>query len=182
MPRAGLDPDAIVDAAAEIADRDGLQQLSLAKLAGQLGVRSPSLYAHVDGLDDLRRRIAVRGAQALTTELQVAAAGVSGADALRAIALAYRGFAARHPGIYASLQPARAPDEAFTRLIDVVAAVLRGYGLTGDDAVHAVRIIRSALHVFVSLELEGGFGLKLDRDETFERLIRALDQGLRARP
>ena len=57
-------------------------------------------------------------------------------------------------------------------------AVLRGYGLDGDDAIHAVRIVRAALHGFVALEIGGGFGLPLALDETFERLIAVLDRGL----
>jgi AcrR family transcriptional regulator len=179
MPRAGLDAEAVVQSAASIADQEGLQRLSLSKLARRLNIRTPSLYAHVKGLDDLRRRIAIRAARQLTDDLQRAAAGVSGADALRKIAVAYRSFAHRHPGMYASLQPAPAPDVAFTDLVDVVLAVIHGYGLRGENAMHAVRIVRSALHGFVALESEHGFGLELDLDRTFERLIATLDQGLR---
>jgi AcrR family transcriptional regulator len=182
MPRVGLDSEAVVVAAAEMADRDGLQALSLARLAGELGIRSPSLYAHVGGLEDLRRRIAIRGARELTAVLQGAAAGVAGRDALAAVAAAYRRFALAHPGMYAALQPAPDPDEAFVALVNVIVAVLRGYGLEGDDAIHGVRIVRATLHGFVTLELEGGFGLPLDLDATFDRLVVALDRGLRATP
>ena len=59
-------------------------------------------------------------------------------------------------------------------------AVLRGYELDGDDAIHAARIIRSALHGFVALQSAGGFGIPLDLDETFARLVAVLDVGLRA--
>ena len=62
----------------------------------------------------------------------------------------------------------------------MLAAVLRGYGLEGDDAIHAVRLLRSALHGFVSLEGAGGFALPLGLDETYERLIEMVDRGLRA--
>jgi len=182
MPRAGLDAEAVVRAAAGLADRDGLQDLTLSKLANELGVRSPSLYAHIDGLDDLRRRIALRGARLLTAELRAASAGVSGRQALRGIAHAYRSFAVAHPGMYAALQPATDEDRAFTDLVEAVVAGLRGYGHRGEDALHAVRIVRSGLHGFVTLETQGGFGLPLDLDDTFERLIATLDRGLKAKP
>ncbi len=65
MPRAGLTPDVIVAEAASMADRDGLASLTLADLAAQLGVRSPSLYKHVGGLPDLHRRLAVLGLREL---------------------------------------------------------------------------------------------------------------------
>ena len=57
-------------------------------------------------------------------------------------------------------------------------AVLRGYGLEGDDVIHGVRIVRAALHGFVALEAGGGFGMPLSVDDTFARLVTALDRGL----
>jgi len=182
MPRQGLDTQAVVDAAAALADAEGLEAVTLARLGAQLGVRAPSLYSHVDGLDDLRRRVATRGAWQLAGELQAAAAGRARGDALAAIADAYRAYARRHPGAYAALQrasndsgPAAA---AAASVVDVVVAALRGYGLEGEDAIHAVRIVRAALHGFVALENDGGFGLPLARDESFGRLIAVLDRGL----
>jgi AcrR family transcriptional regulator len=184
MPRVGLDPEAVVDAAARLADAEGLHALTLARLAADLGVRSPSLYTHVSGLEDLRLRVATRGARQLRDKLQIAAAGRAEADALRAIADAYRAYARAHPGAYAALQQAGAQnqDAAFSELVDVVLAVLRGYGLEGEDAVHGVRVVRAALHGFVMLELGGGFGLPLDLDESFARLVASLDRGLRPSP
>lgn len=185
MPRAGLDTEAVVGAAEELADANGLETITLAALARQLGVRPPSLYAHVTGLPDLRRRLAACGARQLAAAMQTAAAGRARGDALAAVADAYRSYAREHPGSYAALQRAPDPDDAETRdagaqAVDVVLAVLRGYGLESDDAIHATRIIRAALHGFVSLEAGGGFGLPLDVDETFARLTRLLDQGLAA--
>jgi AcrR family transcriptional regulator len=185
VPRAGLDPDAVVGAAAALADAEGLDAVTLARLASDLGVRSPSLYAHIGGLDDLRRRLAARGARELAAALQAAAAGRAAGDALLAIAHAYRDYARRHPGLYAAIQPAPNPDDpdavaAAGQVVGVVVAVLRGYGIEGDDAIHATRIIRSALHGFVSLEAAGGFGLPVDLDDTFARLVATLDRGLSA--
>jgi AcrR family transcriptional regulator len=186
MPRIGLDAEAVVSAAAELADADGLGQLTLARLADRLGVRAPSLYVHVDGLPDLRRRLAIRGARQLEACLASTAAGLAGEDALRAVAVTFRDYARAHPGTYAALQqptgaaPGNADGDAARALVDVVAAVLRGYGLQGDDAMHAVRVVRAALHGFVSLEADGGFGMPLDIDESFERLIAVLHRGLAA--
>ena len=108
MPRAGLGPDAVVDGAAALADAEGLEAVTLARLAADLGVRAPSLYAHVGGLPDLRRRLAARGARELGAALQAAAAGRARGDALAAVAGAYRRYARAHPGTYAAAQ--RAPD------------------------------------------------------------------------
>lgn len=181
MPRAGLDPAAVVGVAAELADRDGLAALTLARLAATLGVRSPSLYVHVDGLDDLRRRIATLGAVELAAALREATIGVSGADAVVALAARYREWALSHPGRYAALQRAgNADDPAAAEVVGTVFAALRGYGLEGGEVVHHTRAIRAALHGFVLLEAGGGFGIDLDVDESFERLVAMLIAGLAA--
>jgi len=186
MPRAGLDTAAVVEAAAKLADAEGLEAVTLARLAAALGVRSPSLYAHVEGLEDLRRRLGARGARELAAELARAAAGRAGSDALSAVAHAYLAYARTHPGSYAAAQRAREIQNdqeavaAATAVMEVVLAVLRGYDLVGDDAVHAARTIRVALHGFVSLEADGGFAIALSLDETFEFLLATLDRGLPA--
>jgi AcrR family transcriptional regulator len=180
MPRAGLDSDQVVSAAAAIADADGLPALTLARLAQRLGVRSPSLYGHVDSLEDLRRRLGWRGTAELADRLADAAAGRSGREALAAIAAAYRTYAKEHPGTYAALQRADGADrDGARRLVGVVLAVLRGYGLEGDEGIHAARSVRAALHGYVTLEMGAGFGIPLDLDESFSRLVAVLDRGLR---
>ncbi len=185
MPRSGLDSDAVVAAAAALADAEGLQAVTLAKVAAQLGVKSPSLYVHVDGLSGLRRRIAARGARELTAGLQAAVAGRSGREALAALAEAYRAYARAHPGTYAATQNTanlEGPEAgaAAAAALDVVFAVLRGYALEDEDAaIHAARVVRSALHGFVSLESDAGFGIDLDLDQSFSLLVAVLDRGLR---
>jgi AcrR family transcriptional regulator len=185
MPRAGLDSGAVVDRAAMLADEDGLEAVTLSRLAAALDIRSPSLYAHVASLADLRRRLGARGAHGLAAELSRAAAGRAGGDALRAVARAYRSYAHEHPGSYAAAQRARdlqgSPEaaNAAREATEVILAVLRGYDLEGDDAIHAARAIRVALHGFVSLEAEQGFAIDVSLDESFERLLDTLDRGLR---
>ena len=183
MPRAGLDAEAVVAAAAVLADAGGLDQLTLARLAAALGIRTPSLYAHIDGLDDLRVRLGARGAGELAGTIQLAAAGRARGDALRAVALAYREYAHTHPGTYAAMQIASRNEEfqaAGAEVVGLIVAVLRGYGIEGEPAIHAVRTVRSALHGFVSLEREGGFGLPIDIDDSFDNLVTMLDAGLAA--
>jgi AcrR family transcriptional regulator len=183
MPRAGLDSERVVSAAARIADGEGLDAVTLARLAGELGVRAPSLYNHVNGRDGLLRALAIRGVRELTATMRDAAVGRSGGDALAATASAYRAYARAHPGLYAASVAAPAPDDeehqaAARDSVDVVYAVLRGWELEGDDAVHAARAFRSAVHGFVALEAGGGFGIPVDVDASFEWLVATLAGGL----
>ncbi len=163
-------------------DEDGLAALSLASLAQALGVRTPSLYNHIGGLGDLRGALRLRGLEALEQRLQRAAVGRARRDALEALAQAYRAYAHEHPGLYAltlgavddasgAERDAPAAAEAAGRLVQVVLSVLQGYALEGDEALHATRALRSSLHGFVALESAGGFGLPLDLDVSFARLV-----------
>ncbi len=183
MPRQGLDAQQVVARAAQIADADGLAQVTLARVAAELGVRAPSLYNHVAGRPALLRALAIRSLAELTAELREAAVGRSGADALRAIAHAYRAYAHRHPGRYAATLGAPAADDqqyaaAAQHAVGVLLAVLAGWGLEGEQALHRVRVLRAALHGFVTLEAEGGFGLPLDLDTSFDLLLQTVIAGL----
>jgi AcrR family transcriptional regulator len=183
MPRMGLDSARVVDVAAAIADAEGLQAVTLARVAGDLGVRPPSLYNHVDGRPDLLRAIAVRSVRELAEALREAAVGRSGAEALTAAAHAYRAYARARPGRYEATlaAPTRGDEEhraAAAEAVDVMLAVMRAWDLEGDDAIHAVRAFRSAVHGFVAIEAADGFGLAVDVDESFARLVAALAGGL----
>jgi AcrR family transcriptional regulator len=183
MPRSGLDTARVVQEAARIADSDGLSEATLARVAEALGVRPPSLYNHVEGLAGLRRLITILSLDELTEVMRDAAVGRSGEDALRSVARAYREYAMEHPGRYSSTIRAPAPDDAELvgaglRAVEVLIAVLGAWGFTGDEVLHRVRVVRSALHGFIAIEAEGGFGLALSLDESFELLLQTLVAGL----
>lgn len=164
MPRAGLNRERIAQQAATVADQTGLDQLTLAAVAARCGVSLPGLYKHVDGVDAVKRDIAVLAVRELAAELAQATAGLAGRDALVALSRAYRSYAQAHPGRYAASvrAPARGDDEhaaAGAAAVGLVATVLKGYRIEGADMIDAVRMLRAALHGFVSMEAAGGFGL-----------------------
>jgi AcrR family transcriptional regulator len=173
--RKGLTPDAIVDVAGRVVDAEGTSALTLSRIARELDVKPPSLYNHIDGLDTLRRGVAMRAIGDLGSRLGAAAMGRAGIDALRAIAAEFRAYAVAHPGLYDLTVRAEPDDEEYAaaslRSLEPVLAVLRGYDLGEDDAIHAARMLRAALHGFVSLESVGGFGLDVDVDESFTWLV-----------
>ena len=85
MPRAGLDPAAVVAAGADLADEVGFAEFTMAQLADMVGVRTPSLYKHIDSQDDLGRRIAVLALTEAGEAVGTAIQGLAGRDALGAI-------------------------------------------------------------------------------------------------
>ncbi len=187
--KAGLDHDAVVQAAAALSDSAGIGQLTLADLAARLGVRTPSLYNHVAGLPGLRRDLALLGTRELTARLSRAAIGKSGDAAVQALCQAYRAFVNERPGLYAATvrsglltdQPDPELNAAQQDAVDVVLMVLSAYELSGPDAIHAARGLRSVVHGFATLEASDGFGIPLDLDTSFQRLIQIYIAGLCAR-
>lgn len=189
MARQRIDLPDVLGVATTLLDTDGLEALTLGRVAEELGVGSPALYNHIDGLDALRRLLAERANRRLAELLRDAAVGRSGGVAVRAVAHAYRDFAREHPGQYAAtLLPASNPacgsPEPQAEIVRVLARILEGYGLHDDHAVHGARIVRSAVHGFVTLEATESFVHPQDHDESFTALvdfvIAGLDAGLLA--
>lgn len=185
-PRAGLDRDRVVRAAIAILNRDGAGSLSMGRLAAELGVQTPSLYNHIAGLSDLYRELALENARRLGGCLAEAAAGVSGAAAMLALARAYRAYIKNNPGLYLSGLRASRNQQPFDaelaaveeRAVRPALAVVASFGLAGPEALHAVRGLRSLVHGFTTIELAGGFGLPLDLDQSFDSILLAFTRGL----
>ncbi|MFM9918607.1 TetR/AcrR family transcriptional regulator [Lacisediminihabitans sp. H27-G8] len=189
MPRVGLTRAGVIAAGIELVDRQGLAgfaDLTLASVAAEVGVAVPSLYKHVSSLADLRRGIAVDSVESLTLALTRATTGRSGRDAVGAMSHALRSFALEHPGRYAATQVAanpRDPDDAplsarSADTVAVIAAVLRAFDLPPERMIDAIRMLRSALHGFVVLELGSGFGLPDDLDRSFEVMVETVTSGV----
>lgn len=184
--RVGIDKDAVVRAAAKIADDHGWDTLTLARVAKKLRVRPPSLYNHVGGLEDLRRELKILALRDLNATLSRATIGKSRDDAVRGLAAAYRAFVKRHPGTYAATMVAAPPkndpalEAAAGHIVETILAVLHGYGLDRREGLHAIRALRSTVHGFAALEIAGGFGIPLDVDKSFDWLVTALLAGLSA--
>jgi AcrR family transcriptional regulator len=180
-----LDEATVVAVAARLADAEGLEAATLSRIASELGVRPPSLYNHVESHAALMRAVALESVAEFADAIRDAAVGKAREDGIRAVAVAFRTYATEHPGRYAAT--VRAPtggdkeaEHVARRALTPIVAVLAGWGIEGDEAIHLVRVIRSALHGFVSLELGGGFGIPLQVDRSFDLLIDSLIAAINA--
>lgn len=183
--RVGVTREQLISVAGQLADDGGLENLTLAKVAERLGIRIPSIYNHVNGLPGLRRELAVLGSRQILEKISRAAVGKSSDEAVMALAMVLRRYATEHPGLYAASVRAPAADDLTAQqlsreIVDIVLLVLEPYQLSETDAIHAVRGLRSFIHGFVMLEQAGGFGMPLDRDESFQFLIKTYLAGLHA--
>ncbi|MFI2645398.1 TetR/AcrR family transcriptional regulator [Streptomyces sp. NPDC018610] len=184
MPRAGLTAERLVRAGAELADEVGFEHVTVSALARRFDVKVASLYSHLKNSEELRTGIALLALEELADRAADALAGRAGKDALAAYADVYRDYAREHPGRYAAarlrLDPPTAAASAGVRHAQMTRALLRGYDLTEPDETHAVRMLGSVFHGYVSLELAGGFSHSApDSQETWAWVLDRLDAMLR---
>lgn len=183
MGRAGVSVERLVEAAAELADEVGFENVTLSALARGFGVKDASLYSHVRNLKELRTRLALFAGGEMIDRIAAAVAGRAGKDALAAFAGAYREYAHRHPGRYAATQSridqALAADSpAMRRTAEITYGMLRAYGLDEPDLTDAVRLLRSTFHGYCTLEAGGGFGAPRDVDASWDKAVDALHTAL----
>jgi AcrR family transcriptional regulator len=181
-----LSRDSIVNAALTFLDREGWDALTINALAMQLGTKGPSLYNHVNSLEDLRRTVRMRVVGDIIEMLNTVGEGRTRDDAVTAMASAYRSYAHHHPGRYSAFtrMPLGGDDPEFTEATRAAAApvisVLASYGLDGDNAFYAALEFWSAMHGFVLLEMTGAM-TGIDTDVVFTDMVMRLASGMERR-
>ena len=187
MTRAPLDRDTVLSAAADLADRDGFETISVSALARHLGVQPASLYSHVRDraavLDGVHTLALAELAELIADET----AGRSGRDALAGLAGAHRTFARERPGRWAALQRRAAPETVRSaeaaRVVSLIWAVLRAYDLAEAELVNATRFVGGAVNGYLALERAGAYDHRDTASElSWERAVDALDRALATWP
>ena len=176
--------DAILEAARELLEEEGLDAVTMAAVAGRVGVRAPSLYKHIRDRAELVSGVIATAAAGLTAALEhaLATASAESAPRVRAIASAYRAFAHGRPRtaalLFADLGPELPiPQAELARSaapVLEVAAALAGEG----RALPAARALTAFVHGFTSMETAGAFRLGGGVDEAFATGVEALIAGL----
>ena len=178
----GITRTQVIECAATLVNSQGFAALSLAQIASQTGVKVPSLYNYVNGIDDVRQALATRGAQEILAVVVHAAVGRAGGDAIMAVALAYRAYIVRNPGVYAATIQTDNSDPAFRQanaeLLWVLTQILAPYHLSAQDLIHALRGLRSLVHGFATLEISGGFGMPVDLAVSFVQMVQTFIGGI----
>jgi AcrR family transcriptional regulator len=173
-----------VQAAIRVLEREGHEAMSLHGVAGELGIKAPSLYHHVAGQEALRRLVAIAGWEAMAAAF--AECDVAGEIPVKSVVYAFRRFVLAHPLWYALMTGThlKQDDPAFrvpaATIMGLFERALAPYGLLGDSLVHGVRTLRAAVHGFLQLELAGQFGMAVPVAETFDWMVDRVLAGLAA--
>ena len=147
--RAALTRERILRAAITLADRDGIESLSMRKLGTKLGVEAMSLYNHcqnkVDMLDGM--------VDIVFGEIDLPASGADWQTAMRERAISARQVLLRHPWAIGLMESRATPGPATLRHHDSVLGSLRTAGFSVDMAAHAYSILDGYIYGFTLTEL-----------------------------
>jgi len=171
---------AILDAALELADQDGLDGVTMHAVARRLNVTTMALYRHMDGKDALLDGLVER----LLTGFPQQQARQPGEQWLTAMASGIREIARRHPAVFPLLLTRPAVTPAAQRVRDAVVAVLQDAGLTEPGAKRAERLLSTAVLGFAASEVTGRFRQhdQAVLDQDFAELLRWLRLALASPP
>lgn len=180
---AQIDTELVVKTAGVIADEEGLDAVTLTRVAKELGISQPALYRHLEGYDDLVRLLSLEGRTLLEERLRSAAVGMSGVDAIRAMGAAWRSAVRDRPGLLAATDRYPCADDpeleaAVEAIVETLRLAITSYNLSPDDQVHAARALRSAFHGFAHLEAGDGHPRPHDLEDTFEHIVTILNLGI----
>lgn len=183
VPRSRLSRATVVDMAATIADTEGLDAVSLSRIAVDAGVKQPALYRHVSGIDDLLVQLSLRARRLLAAGLSEAIGSLRRDDAVLAVAHAWRNFVREHPGLYAATD--RVPsvgdpkvEQSLTNVVSALTSALDGYALSAAQRAHCARSLRSSLHGFSVLERDGGHPEPFALDRSLVALVDLFCRGI----
>ncbi|MBC3798552.1 TetR/AcrR family transcriptional regulator [Acetobacterium tundrae] len=177
MAKKGLDSKIIISTAAQLVEEKGYDHFSLNELALKLGVKTASLYNHIEGLQEVNSKVSHLAVSRLHLILEASIARKERDEALMSLTLAYRDFAKKNPELYKAVikLPTSEDDqlkESGAQVVEPIIAILRKYALNEVDRIHFSRALRSAIHGFVEME-EAGFFRRHDAniDISYEKMI-----------
>jgi AcrR family transcriptional regulator len=151
--RPGLTPERIVATALDLADREGLEAVTLRRLAGELGVHVTSLYNHVPTKEAVLDGVIER----LIADASLPSGAISWEEWVRHFAGAMRDLARRHPGAFEALheRPVQGPEATAS-----VEAALGAFRAAGFDTAEAYSAVKATTHAVLGLVLEDLAGLR----------------------
>lgn len=176
---AQTDRETIIQMAQTLIERDGVEQLSLARLGATLGVKAPSLYRHIASKTALLQAVIERTFQNLFQEYDRALADTESAPTQRLLAIfrVHRTFAHAHPRTYILAFTTADPDQqANAAMLEQGAIPIQELMAEIAGAEHSLAALRGALaliHGFVMLELNGQFRRGGVLETAFEASIQA---------
>lgn len=180
----GLSKEVLIEASKELIEESGIAAFSMRALAEKLGVKTASLYAHIENMDALFTAIGLSALGDQKAAQLTAIEGKEGDAAIFALAESYRAFAKAHAELYQLImQMPMGKDETLKAAAVMTAEpsmqVLQGYSICGERRMHWQRVLRGVMHGFVSQEASGYFShYPVDIEESYRLAIQCVINSL----
>lgn len=167
----------VIDTASQIADERGLHNVSLKIIAEKLNIKTPSLYNHIENLDNLLLEVAHKGMRTMNERMERAAIGRAGDVAVKAVGIEYLNYMIEHPGIYETIQWATwngttETASIFEHYTNLLRTLILSCQLQEDYAEEIIKILTGILHGYTTLQLRYAFE---NPEQVRENLSNALD-------
>jgi len=169
-PRVPLSRERVLRAALVLADRDGIESLTMRKIGQELGVEAMSLYNHVANKDDILDGIV----DLVFGEIAVPSNQVDWKTAMRQRAISARDVLLRHPWATSLMQSRTKPGPATLRHHDSVIGRLREAGFTVDMAAHAFSVMDGYIYGFALQQMNLPYHTSEESAEVAENILRQL--------
>jgi AcrR family transcriptional regulator len=138
----------VLRAALALADRGGIESLSMRKLGHKLGVEAMSLYNHVRNKEDMLDGMV----DVVFGEIDLPPSGADWRTAMRKRAISVRQGLLRHPWANGLMESRTNPGPANLRHHDAVLGSLRRAGFSVDLAAHTYSILDGYIYGFTQTE------------------------------
>ena len=167
----------VIQTAADIADKNGLSNVSLKVVAENLNIRTPSLYNHIDSLESLLREIAHNGMKTMNERMMQAAIGKIGDDAVKSVGITYLDYMIEHPGIYETIQWAtwhgtEETGKIFDNYLSLLKTLALSCNFNPTNIDEILNLLTGVLHGYTTLQLRYALSRP---DEVRAALSTALD-------
>lgn len=180
----GLNKDAVVAAAKQFIEQKGCDNFSMRALAENLGIKTASLYSHIENMEKLFTEVGLSALKQQRNEIIKEVGDKRRDDAVRAAAASYRRFAAQHTELYKLImQMPRSEDEVLKEAASMTAEpfmlILNDYEIGEAQKMHWQRALRGVMHGFVSEEQAGYFShYPVDIGESYKTAVECMIEGL----
>lgn len=172
-PRAPLTRERVLHAALVLADRGGIESLSMRRLGEKLQVEAMSLYNHVADKDDILDGIV----DLVFGEIAVPSRRAGWKAALRQRAISAHEALLRHPWATSLMQSRTKPGPATLRHHNAVLGSLRDAGFSVDMAAHAFSLMDGYIYGFALQQINLPSHTSEESADLAENILRQLPAG-----
>ena len=185
MTKGNISKQLIIETSAKLANKIGLENLSMKMIAEELNIKSPSLYNHFSSLKDIKKSLMLYGWKQLEDKMIDSAVGVSGYEALKNMCYASYDYAINNKGVFEAMLWYNKYDDEDTikvtkRLYELIFKVTKNLNISEKNTRHIIRTIRSFLEGFVLLINNNGFGNPISVEESFDVSLKIIINGIKS--